>query len=150
MKILIINGPNLNLLGEREPQVYGNDNLVDLNNWVKEHESCKEHDLKFYQSNHEGQIIDMIQGHRRSVDGLVINPGGLTHYSIALRDAIAGCQIPTVEVHISDIHAREEFRKKSVIKDVCLQQISGLGKQGYVDAINFLGGSNGKNSSSSL
>ena len=138
MKILIINGPNLNLLGEREPEVYGNDNLADLNNWLREHESSQEHDLKFYQSNHEGQIIDMIQGHRKSVDGLVINPGGLTHYSIALRDAIVGCQIPTVEVHISDIHAREEFRKKSVIKDVCLQQISGLGKQGYIDAIKVL------------
>ncbi len=135
MKILIINGPNLNLLGEREPEVYGSDSLADVNKWIKEHQSSIEHDIKFYQSNHEGQIIDMIQGHRKSVDGLVINPGGLTHYSIALRDAIAGCQIPTVEVHISDIHAREEFRKKSVIKDVCLQQISGLGKQGYLDAI---------------
>lgn len=143
MKILIINGPNLNLLGEREPEVYGSDSLADVNKWIKEHHSSVEHDLKFYQSNHEGQIIDVIQGHRKSIDGLVINPGGLTHYSIALRDAIAGCQIPTVEVHISDIHAREEFRKTSVIKDVCLQQISGLGKQGYVDAIKLLTDANG-------
>jgi len=94
--------------------------------------------LRFYQSNHEGQIIDFLQAHRKSAGGVVINPGGLTHYSVALRDAIAGCQIPTVEVHISDIHAREEFRQVSMVKDVCLAQISGQGKHGYVGAIKLL------------
>lgn len=135
MKILIVNGPNLNLLGEREPQVYGYDSLIDVNQWIERHQVAKEHELVFYQSNHEGAIIDFLHAHRTSADAVVINPGGLTHYSVALRDAIAGCQMPTIEVHLSDIHARESFRKVSMIKDVCLQQISGLGKQGYVDAI---------------
>lgn len=138
MKILIINGPNLNLLGEREPEVYGSETLDDINRWISGHEVSQGHDLIFFQSNHEGRIIDFLHGHRKSVDGAVINAGGLTHYSVALRDAIAGCQIPTVEVHISDIHAREEFRKVSMIEDVCLLQISGHGKQGYVEGIDFL------------
>ena len=138
MKILIINGPNLNLLGEREPEVYGSDTLDDINHWIAEHELSKGHELIFYQSNHEGSIIDFLHGHRKSADGVVVNAGGLTHYSVALRDAIAGCQLPTVEVHISDIHAREEFRHFSMIQDVCLIQISGHGKQGYVEGIEFL------------
>ena len=138
MKILIINGPNLNLLGEREPEVYGNESLGELCDWVAKHEAAKDLDLAFYQSNHEGEIIDFLHDNRRTADGVVINPGGLTHYSVALRDAIAGCQLATVEVHISDIHAREDFRKVSMIKDVCIAQISGLGKQGYVDALGLL------------
>lgn len=138
MKILIINGPNLNLLGEREPEVYGSETLDDVNQWIAAHESAQGHDLTFFQSNHEGSIIDFLHAHRKTVDGAVINAGGLTHYSVALRDAIAGCQIPTVEVHISDIHAREEFRKVSMIEAVCLTQISGHGKLGYVEGIDFL------------
>lgn len=138
MKILIINGPNLNLLGEREPEIYGYDTLADVNDWIKNQSISAAHELHFFQSNHEGSIIDYLQGHRHSADGVVINPGGLTHYSIALRDAIAGCQVPTVEVHISDVHAREDFRKVSVVTDVCLAQISGRGKQGYVDGIDVL------------
>ncbi len=138
MKFLIVNGPNLNLLGEREPEIYGADTLADLTQWIAEHESAKSHELHFYQSNHEGQIIDFLHAHRTSADGVVINPGGLTHYSVALRDAIAGCQVPTVEVHISDIHAREEFRQVSMVKDVCMAQISGHGKLGYVEAIDLL------------
>lgn len=138
MKIIIVNGPNLNLLGEREPDVYGHDSLQDLNNWICESAAAQAHDLHFYQSNHEGQIIDFLHAHRRSAGGCVINPGGLTHYSVALRDAIAGCQLPTVEVHLSDIYAREAFRQVSLVKDVCIAQISGLGKQGYVDAIDLL------------
>ena len=137
MNILIINGPNLNLLGEREPEVYGDETLAQMNQWIAANVN-QEHQLVFYQSNHEGQIIDFLHAHRRSSDGVVINPGGLTHYSVALRDAIAGCQLPTVEVHISDIHAREEFRRISMIKDVCVAQISGDGKQGYVSAIELL------------
>jgi len=138
MKILIVNGPNLNLLGEREPEVYGSETLADINQWIAEHQIAQGHELLFFQSNHEGRIIDFLHGHRKSADGAVINAGGLTHYSVALRDAIAGCQIPTVEVHISDIHAREDFRKVSMIEDVCLVQISGHGKQGYVEGIDFL------------
>ena len=138
MKILIVNGPNLNLLGEREPEVYGSDTLVDVNAWLESHPSSLGHQLCFFQSNHEGQIIDYLHAHRKSADGVVINPGGLTHYSVALRDAIAGCQVATVEVHISDIHAREQFRQKSMVKDVCIAQISGHGKQGYIEAIELL------------
>ena len=138
MKILIVNGPNLNLLGEREPEVYGHDTLVDVNNWIENHELSADHQLHFFQSNHEGEIIDYLHAHRKSADGVVINPGGLTHYSVALRDAIAGCQVPTVEVHISDIHAREAFRQVSMIQDVCIAQISGHGKLGYVEAIELL------------
>lgn len=138
MKILVVNGPNLNLLGEREPEIYGNESLFDINAWIAGHSISEGHKLHFYQSNHEGGLIDYLQAHRRSADGVVINPGGLTHYSIALRDAIAGCQIPAVEVHISDVHAREDFRKVSMVTDVCLAQISGHGKAGYIEAIEIL------------
>lgn len=138
MKILILNGPNLNLLGEREPEVYGHESLADINAWLLEQASAQECEIQFFQSNHEGAIIDALQAHRHSADGYVINPGGLTHYSISLRDAIAGCQVRTVEVHLSDIHAREEFRQVSVIKDVCIAQISGHGKHGYLEAIDLL------------
>lgn len=137
MNILVINGPNLNLLGEREPEIYGSDSLDQINQWLisKAYEVDTMVNLEFFQSNHEGQIIDFLQSHRKTAKGCVINPGGLTHYSIALRDAISACQIPTIEVHISDIHAREDFRKTSVITDVCLAQISGEGKKGYIKGI---------------
>ena len=138
MKILILNGPNLNLLGEREPEVYGSESLEDLNLFIKTSDQASSFDLHFFQSNHEGALIDFMQGHRKSAQGMVINPGGLTHYSVALRDAIAGCQIPTVEVHLSDIYAREAFRQVSMVKDVCIKQISGLGKQGYLEALTAL------------
>lgn len=138
MNILIINGPNLNLLGEREPEVYGSDTLQDVNDWLEVETQTLGVSLSFFQSNHEGEIIDKLQEQRRWAQGCVINPGGLTHYSIALRDAIAGCQIPTVEVHISDIHAREEFRQHSVVTDVCIMQISGKGKEGYLQGIKKL------------
>ena len=138
MKILILNGPNLNLLGEREPEVYGSESLTELNQWLTEHPISKDDELVFYQSNHEGQIIDCLHANRKRADGVIINPGALTHYSYSLRDAITGCQIPTIEVHLSDIHKRDEFRKVSVIQEVCIKQISGLGKQGYADAITIL------------
>lgn len=138
MKLLIVNGPNLNLLGEREPDVYGSETLQQLNRWIEEHELAQGHQLKFFQSNHEGEILDYLQGNRHWADGVVLNAGALTHYSYALADCITSCQVPTVEVHISDIHKREDFRKKSVIETVCIKQISGHGKQGYVDAIQHL------------
>ena len=135
-KILVVNGPNLNLLGEREPEIYGAQTLPELNQWLSE--STKEADLSFFQSNHEGKIIDFLQEQRRNCDGLVINPGGLTHYSISLRDAIAACQLKAVEVHISDIYSREAFRQVSLIKGVCIAQISGHGTAGYLEAIELL------------
>lgn len=142
MEIHVINGPNLNLLGEREPEVYGSETLDDLNQWVLQQladiATKVEVELEFFQSNHEGELIDYMQAHRHSANGYVLNAGAYTHYSIALRDAISGCQVPTVEVHISDIHAREEFRHHSVIQDVCIKQISGHGKQGYIEAIELL------------
>lgn len=138
MRILIINGPNLNLLGTREPDVYGDLTLDGLNNQIKQY--CAKRELKptFFQSNHEGYIIDFIHDSRYSVEGIVINPGALTHYSYALRDAIAAVNLPTVEIHISDIYNREEFRKVSVTKEVCIHQISGQGSKGYLRAIDFL------------
>ena len=138
MNILIVNGPNLNLLGEREPHIYGSDTLQDINDWLLNEAEQHNVELQFFQSNHEGHIIDFLQEQRHWADGMVINPAALTHYSIALRDAIAGCQLKTIEVHLSDIHAREAFRQHSVVKDVCVEQISGLGKIGYLQGIERL------------
>jgi 3-dehydroquinate dehydratase-2 len=138
MRILIINGPNLNLLGEREPQVYGNITLKKLNEEIFKYTRSKNIEVRFFQSNHEGAIIDFIHENRQWANGIIINPGALTHYSYSLRDAIAAVDIPAVEVHLSDIYKREEFRKISVIKPVCIKQISGLGKNSYFEGINFL------------
>ena len=112
--------------------------MQDVNDWLEREAFPLGVTLSFFQSNHEGEIIDKLQEQRHWANGCVINPAGLTHYSIALRDAISGCQVPTVEVHISDIHAREEFRQHSVVKDVCVMQISGKGKDGYLEAIKKL------------
>ena len=138
MKIIIVNGPNLNLLGEREPEIYGSETLHEVNDWIKNHDVCQNLDLEFFQSNSEGAIIDFLHSKREEVDYLVINPGALTHYSYALRDAIVGTDIKAVEVHLSDIYNRENFRKISVIKSVCLTQIFGEGKQGYMTAIKHI------------
>ena len=134
--ILIVNGPNLNLLGEREPEIYGAETLDQINAELESNHP--EYKLQFFQSNHEGAIIDFLQQHRKSCKALIINPGGLTHYSVALRDAVAGCQYVAVEVHLSDIYSREAFRQVSLIKDVCVAQISGHGKSGYAEAIKRL------------
>ena len=138
MKIIIVNGPNLNLLGEREPEIYGSDTLDEINDWIKNHDICQNLDLEFFQSNSEGAIIDFLHSKRKKVNYLVINPGALTHYSYALRDAIAGTNMKAVEIHLSDIHNRENFRKISVIKSVCLAQVVGEGKQGYITAIKHI------------
>lgn len=137
-KIHIINGPNLNLIGEREPEIYGTKSFIDLCEDVKN--KCRELNIHatFFQSNHEGAIIDEIQKIRNVVDGIIINPGAYTHYSYAIRDSIAGLQIPVVEVHLSDIYSREDFRKHSVIKDVCTAQITGLGLESYFEGIRIL------------
>jgi 3-dehydroquinate dehydratase-2 len=138
LKILIINGPNLNLLGVREPDIYGSESLSDIENWLNDQPEADGHSITWFQSNHEGELIDFIHGAMGNVGGIVINPGAFTHYSYAIRDAIAAINVPTVEVHLSDINTREDFRKISVIKDVCLDQISGLGKIGYLKGIQRL------------
>ncbi|MEE2877226.1 MAG: type II 3-dehydroquinate dehydratase [Candidatus Neomarinimicrobiota bacterium] len=138
MKILVLNGPNLNFLGVREPEVYGYDSLEDLENWLKDQPETANSRFTWFQTNHEGELIDKIHSAMGNMDGIIINPGAFTHYSYALRDAIASVNIPTVEVHLSDIYAREEFRKVSVIKDVCVGQFTGLGKKGYVEAFRIL------------
>jgi 3-dehydroquinate dehydratase-2 len=139
-KILIAHGPNLNLLGEREPEIYGSMRLEELNAAISAFAKPRNLETTFFQSNHEGRLIDCLHEHRRKVEGVVINPGAFTHYSYALRDAIAAIQLPTVEVHLSDIHKREAFRKISVIKEVCLAQITGLGKDSYLQGVEWLVG----------
>ena len=139
MKIALINGPNLNLLGIREPDIYGEVKLKDIVKMVKREAKKNGARVKAFQSNHEGKIIDFIHRiWRKGFNGIIINPGAFTHYSIAIRDAIKAVNIPTVEVHISDIDRREEFRKLSVIKDVCLAQIKGMGTKGYIEALYVL------------
>jgi len=136
MKILIINGPNLNLLGTRKPDVYGHKNLDQVNEFIASY--FKRVELEFYQSNHEGEIIDKIQQATGDINGIVINPGAFTHYSYAIRDAIEATSIPVSEVHISNVHGREDFRNKSVISDVCSGTVSGFGIYGYVLAVQAL------------
>jgi 3-dehydroquinate dehydratase II len=129
--IAVIHGPNLNLLGTREPGVYGAATLADVEAQLEKVAAGIEVTLQFMQSNHEGQIVDAIQAAASTAQGIVINPGALTHYSIAVRDAVAGVGLPTVEVHLSNVHAREAFRHTSVIAPVCLGQIAGFGPDSY-------------------
>lgn len=140
MKIAVINGPNLNLLGRREPEIYGSATLADIERSIREALGADGIGVEFFQSNGEGAIIDELHAARyeRGVEGIVINPGAYTHYSIAIRDAIAAIQIPVVEVHLSNIHAREEFRSHSVVAGVCVGRIEGLGWRGYLLAIRYL------------
>ena len=138
MNILVINGPNLNLLGERHPEIYGKETLDDLMNWLENTSEGLDQDFKFYQSNHEGDIIDCIHENRQWSDGIILNAGAFTHYSYAIRDAIEAVGVDTIEVHISDIKNREEFRKKSVLEDVCLYQIYGMGKLSYLEGLKIL------------
>ena len=138
MKLLVLNGPNLNLLGLREPDIYGTESLNDIESWLESQTESAGHEILWFQSNYEGELIDQIHNSIHNFDGIIINAGALTHYSYALRDAIASVIIPVVEVHLSDINQREKFRKTSVIKDVCIDQISGLGKPGYLEALKIL------------
>lgn len=131
MRFLILNGPNLNLLGLREPHLYGKDTLNDIEKQVKNRAKSLRVDVEFKQSNHEGELIDAIHKCRNRVNGIVFNPGGYTHTSVALRDAISAIGVPVIEVHLSNIHAREEFRSRSLLAPVCLGQIGGLGSIGY-------------------
>ena len=138
MNILVINGPNLNLLGTREPEIYGTDTLEELMMWLETSPSGTDHSFKFFQSNHEGEIIDTLHDERHWAQGVLINPAAFTHYSYAIRDAISAVEIPTVEVHLSDLRKREEFRQISVISSVCVDQVSGLGKDSYLEGLNLL------------
>ncbi|MFL2998805.1 MAG: type II 3-dehydroquinate dehydratase [Candidatus Neomarinimicrobiota bacterium] len=137
MQVLFLNGPNLNLLGSREIEIYGNESLQEIAEWLDKQIDYKTK-TTWFQSNHEGDLIDQIQASEGLYDGIVLNAGALTHYSYSVRDAIKSVSTPTIEVHFSDIYSREEFRKKSVLKDVCLSQISGLGKEGYLEALKEL------------
>lgn len=134
-KILVIQGPNLNLLGEREPGIYGSDTFESINNEIVLLGKSFDIECKIFQSNYEGAIIDEIHNARKEFSGIIMNPGAFTHYSYAIRDAISAVKLPCIEVHISNVHAREEFRSKSVIAPVCLGQIAGLGKNGYLLAL---------------
>ena len=138
MKILVINGPNLNMLGIREPDHYGRETYADLVKKVEDY--CKEKDIycECYQSNHEGDLVDKIQEAYGKFDGIVINPGAYTHTSIALLDAVKAVSIPTVEVHISKLEERENFRQVSYIRLACVRTITGMGTDGYLRGIDFL------------
>ena len=134
-KILVMNGPNLNLLGTREPEIYGSLTLADIHERLRQRANEADLDIEFMQSNHEGVLVDAIQRARRTVDYIILNAGAFTHYSIALRDAIAAVDVPVIEVHLSNIHQREEFRHKSVIAPVVLGQIAGFGAESYMAAL---------------
>ena len=138
MKVLVINGPNLNMLGIREPDHYGKETYGDLVNKIEQY--CKEKNIccECYQSNHEGCLVDKIQEAYGKYDGIVINPGAYTHTSIAILDAVESVMIPTVEVHISKVEEREDFRQISYIRKACVKTITGLGTDGYLRAIDFL------------
>ena len=139
MNIAVINGPNINFLGIREPTIYGTQTLENINTIIDQVAKERGITVSFFQSNHEGALIDYIQQcYHDNITGIVINPGAFTHYSYALRDAIAGSGIPCIEVHLSNIHKREQFRHISVTADVCCGQICGLGSIGYVLAIDAL------------
>lgn len=141
MKILVINGPNLNMLGIREPDHYGKETYLDLIEKIRKHCDARGVEVKCFQSNHEGDLVDEIQKAYNHVDGIVINPGAYTHTSIAILDAVKSVNIPTVEVHISKVEEREEFRQISYVRLACVKTITGHGTDGYLEAIDFLVGS---------
>jgi 3-dehydroquinate dehydratase-2 len=136
--ILLVNGPNLNLLGEREPEIYGRTTLREIEEMVRQACAGWSVGVTAFQSNHEGQLLEFIQEHRKSARGIVINPGGLTHSSVALHDCIKAVGLPAIEVHLSNVHAREDFRKTSLVAPACRGQISGLGPRGYLLAAEWL------------
>ena len=138
MKILVINGPNLNMLGIREPEIYGGANYPSLCGMIRAHAKEKGVEVEIYQSNHEGDLIDRIQSAYHNADGIVINPAGYTHTSVAILDALKAVGLPAVEVHISDVSAREDFRQISFVRSYCIASIVGHGFNGYIEAIDLL------------
>ena len=138
MKILVINGPNINMLGIREPAIYGSENFATLCGNIESYAKENGIEVKLFQSNHEGDLVDEIQKAYSQFDGIVINPGAYTHTSIAILDAVKAVGIPTVEVHISDVSKREEFRQKSFVRAACVKTISGHGTDGYLEAMDYL------------
>ena len=138
MKILVINGPNLNMLGIREPDHYGRETYADLAEKIQRHCAARGIEVELYQSNHEGCLVDKIQEAYGNTDGIVINPGAYTHTSIAILDAVKSVSIPTVEVHISRLEEREDFRQISYVRLACQKTITGHGTQGYLEAIDYL------------
>jgi 3-dehydroquinate dehydratase-2 len=138
MRILVINGPNLNMLGKRDKGHYGSDSLAAVEKKLAEKGKTLECELDFFQSNHEGAIIDFIQEKTSVADGILINPGALTHYGYSLRDALIDSGLPVVEVHLSDINAREEWRRVSVISDIVIKQVSGLKTESYIVGLEAL------------
>ena len=138
MRFLLINGPNLNTLGKRQPDIYGTLTLKEIEARVAQRAAERGVDLRSFQSNHEGALIDFIQTEAGEAQGVIINPGALTHYGLALRDALEDCGLPFIEVHLSDIHAREPFRRHSVMADIAAGQISGQGWEGYLRALDAL------------
>jgi 3-dehydroquinate dehydratase-2 len=138
MKILVINGPNLNMLGSRKPEIYGTKPLAEIDSLLQKRAGELGVELESYQSNHEGYLIDFIQKKAKKTAGIIINPGALTHYGLSLRDALEDTSLPVIEVHLSDIQHREEFRKVSVIAPIARKQISGQGWQGYIIALETL------------
>ena len=138
MKLCIINGPNLNMLGIREPDIYGRTTYADLCKTIRDHADKRSIEVEIYQSNHEGDLVDKIQSCYQTVDGIVINPDAYTHTSVALLDAVKAIGVPTVEVHISDVSKREDFRQISYIRAACIKTIAGHGIQGYLEAMDTL------------
>ncbi len=140
MKILVINGPNLNMLGKRESSLYGVKSLADIEALIEEKARDLDVDIETFQSNSEGAIIDYLQEAASDAEGIIVNAGALTHYGLSLRDALVDSRLPIVEVHLSNIHARDEFRRRSVVADIAQGQIAGLGWRGYIFALDFLVG----------
>tara|TARA_B100000427_G_scaffold105545_1_gene87536 strand:+ start:2766 stop:3194 length:429 start_codon:yes stop_codon:yes gene_type:complete len=138
MNILVINGPNLNLLGVREISIYGQESLDEIMAWLENSIDGVKHNFKFYQSNSEGELINIMQDERQWASGILLNAGALSHYSYAIADTIKAIQIPTIEIHMSDINKRESFRKKSVLKNVCKKSIIGYGKHSYLKGLQYL------------